>query len=92
MARATGSRRHQPPGASPKRVASLRSRTLSGAIPIAEAIADTRIPFHRCGWKTVLGAVDYLGFEALVLWEAFLAIHANRETPRYTAMLRPHAR
>jgi uncharacterized membrane protein YbhN (UPF0104 family) len=43
---------------------------------LADAVADTRTLFHR-GWKSVLGAVIYLGFEVLVLWSAFLAVHAH---------------
>ena len=44
---------------------------------LAAAVADTRALFHRSGWKSLLGAVTYLGFEVLVLWSAFLAIHAH---------------
>jgi uncharacterized membrane protein YbhN (UPF0104 family) len=44
---------------------------------LADAVADTRTLFHRGGWTSVLGAVIYLGFEVLVLWSAFLAIHAH---------------
>ena len=44
---------------------------------LADAVRDTRTLFHRRGWKPVLGAVIYLGFEVLVLWSAFLAIHAH---------------
>jgi uncharacterized membrane protein YbhN (UPF0104 family) len=44
---------------------------------LADAVADTRTLFHRGGWKSVLGSIAYLGFEVLVLWSAFLAIHAD---------------
>jgi len=44
---------------------------------LADAVTDTRGLFHRGGWKSLLGSVTYLGFEVLVLWSAFLAIHAN---------------
>ncbi|HEY2006348.1 MAG TPA: lysylphosphatidylglycerol synthase domain-containing protein [Solirubrobacteraceae bacterium] len=44
---------------------------------LADAVADTRTLFHRGGWTSVAGAVTYLGFEVLVLWSAFLAIHAD---------------
>jgi hypothetical protein len=44
---------------------------------LADAVADTRTLFHRSGWKSLLGALIYLGFEVLVLWSAFLAIHAH---------------
>ena len=33
--------------------------------------------FHRGGLRSVLGAVGYLGFDVLVLWIAFSAIHAH---------------
>ena len=44
---------------------------------LADAVADTRTLFRGGGWASVLGAVGYLGFEVLVLWSAFLAIHAQ---------------
>ena len=44
---------------------------------LADAVADTRALFHRGGWRSVLGAVAYFGFEVVVLWSAFLAIHAH---------------
>jgi lysylphosphatidylglycerol synthase-like protein len=44
---------------------------------LADAVADTRTLFHRGGWTSVLGAVVYLALEVLVLWSAFLAIHAH---------------
>jgi uncharacterized membrane protein YbhN (UPF0104 family) len=54
----------------PKLAASIGS--LAGAVD-----ATRRILFHRGSRTSVLGAVAYLGFDALVLWTAFLAIHAN---------------
>jgi uncharacterized membrane protein YbhN (UPF0104 family) len=52
---------------------------LAGAISsLAEAVhATDRILFHRCGLRSLLGALAYLGFDALVLWTAFFAIHAH---------------
>jgi Lysylphosphatidylglycerol synthase TM region len=44
---------------------------------LADAVAGARGLFHRGSLKSVLGAVTYLGFEILVLWSAFLAIHAD---------------
>ena len=44
---------------------------------LADAVADTRTLFARGGWTSVLGAVFYFGFDVLVLWSAFLAIHAH---------------
>jgi hypothetical protein len=44
---------------------------------LADAVADTRTLFHRSDWTSVLGAVIYLALEVLVLWSAFVAIHAH---------------
>ncbi len=44
---------------------------------LADAVADTRALFHRGGWTSVLGAVGYFALEVVVLWSAFLAIHAK---------------
>jgi uncharacterized membrane protein YbhN (UPF0104 family) len=54
----------------PKLAASIAS--------LATAVdATDRIIFHRKSRRSVLGALAYFGFDALVLWTAFLAIHAN---------------
>jgi uncharacterized membrane protein YbhN (UPF0104 family) len=39
--------------------------------------ATNRILFHHGSRRSVLGALAYLGFDALVLWTAFLAIGAH---------------
>jgi hypothetical protein len=44
---------------------------------LADAVADTRSLFRGGAWTSVLGAVIYLGLEVVVLWSAFLAIHAQ---------------
>jgi hypothetical protein len=44
---------------------------------LGDAVADTKTLFRRGGWKSVLGGIAYLGFEVVVLWSAFLAIHAH---------------
>jgi uncharacterized membrane protein YbhN (UPF0104 family) len=44
---------------------------------LADAVSDTRTLFRGGGWTSVLGAVFYFGFDVLVLWSAFLAIHAD---------------
>ncbi|MGA2322103.1 MAG: lysylphosphatidylglycerol synthase domain-containing protein [Solirubrobacteraceae bacterium] len=45
---------------------------------LAEAVDDTdRLVFHRGNVKAVFGALAYLGFDVLVLWSAFIAIHAH---------------
>ena len=45
---------------------------------LADAVNDTeRLLFQRGSWTCVLGAVAYLGFDVLILWSAFHAIHAH---------------
>jgi uncharacterized membrane protein YbhN (UPF0104 family) len=41
------------------------------------AVEDTKQLFRRGAWTPVLGAIAYLGFEVVVLWFAFRAVHAN---------------
>jgi uncharacterized membrane protein YbhN (UPF0104 family) len=52
---------------------------IAGAITtLADAVGDTeRLLLHRGAWTSVLGVLAYLGFDVLVLWSAFLAIHAR---------------
>jgi uncharacterized membrane protein YbhN (UPF0104 family) len=45
---------------------------------LAHAVEDTqRLLFHRRSYTAVLGALVYLLFDVLVLWSAFIAIHAH---------------
>jgi uncharacterized membrane protein YbhN (UPF0104 family) len=45
---------------------------------LAQAVNNTEeLLFHPRNWKTVLGAFAYLGFDLLVLWIAFPAVHAH---------------
>jgi uncharacterized membrane protein YbhN (UPF0104 family) len=45
---------------------------------LARAVQDTeRLLSHRDAWRPVLGSIGYLGFDVLMLWCAFLAVHAN---------------
>jgi uncharacterized membrane protein YbhN (UPF0104 family) len=45
---------------------------------LAQAVEDTRqLLVHRGNYKAVLGALVYLLFDVLVLWSAFIAIHAH---------------
>ena len=45
---------------------------------LADAVEDTdRMLFHRGGFKSVFGALVYLGFDMLVLWSAFWVVHAH---------------
>jgi hypothetical protein len=49
-----------------------------GITALADAVEDTnQLLFRRGGWAIELGALAYLGFEVLVLWSAFFAIHAH---------------
>jgi uncharacterized membrane protein YbhN (UPF0104 family) len=64
-------------GAYAERLQTKRPRIATLTSTIGDAIVDTRTLFHRSGWKSVLGAVVYLACEVLVLWSAFLAIHAH---------------
>ena len=48
--------------------------------------ATDRILFHRGSREGLLGAVAYLGFDALVLWTAFLAIH-TKPLPGFAAVV-----
>jgi uncharacterized membrane protein YbhN (UPF0104 family) len=52
---------------------------LAGAVTdLAVAVEETkRLLVHRGAWVPVLGAIAYFGFDVLVLWLAFLAVHAN---------------
>jgi uncharacterized membrane protein YbhN (UPF0104 family) len=56
-----------------------RHPTIAVAIStLANAVEDTRrLVFQRNSWTSVLGVVAYLGFDVLVLWSAFLAVHAH---------------
>jgi uncharacterized membrane protein YbhN (UPF0104 family) len=57
-------------GRHPKLAASI------GSVSAAVTATD-RILFHRGSRRSLAGALAYLGFDALVLWTAFLAIHAH---------------
>jgi len=45
---------------------------------LAKAVEDTQqLLFHRGRYRAVLGAFVYLMFDVLVLWSAFIAVHAH---------------
>jgi len=52
---------------------------IAGAIgTLADAVDDTeRLLLHRGAWTSVLAVLAYFGFDVLVLWSAFFAIHAH---------------
>ena len=73
-----------------KRARSLETghpKLAAGVGSVAGAVdATRRILFHRGSRRSLLGALAYLGFDALVLWTAFLAIHAN-PVPGFAAVM-----
>jgi hypothetical protein len=65
-------------GSYAERLAPRHPKIASAITTLANAVDDTRrLLFHRGGWTSVLGVLAYLGFDVLVLWTAFLAIHAH---------------
>jgi uncharacterized membrane protein YbhN (UPF0104 family) len=60
------------------RVESDHPKLASTIASVSTAVAGTeQIVFHRDRRSGLLGALAYLGFDALVLWTAFLATHAH---------------
>jgi len=60
------------------RLQAKHPKIASAITTLANAVDDTqRLLFHRGGWTSVLGVLAYLGFDVVVLWTAFLAIHAH---------------
>ena len=53
---------------------------------VAAADATAQVLFHHRGQRRALGALAYLGFDALVLWTAFLAIGTN-PVPGFAAVI-----
>ena len=70
--------------------ASLESRHArigSSIRTVAGAVDDTKkLLFERRDWRSLAGAVAYLGFDVLVLWSAFYALHAP-VTPAFAPVL-----
>jgi uncharacterized membrane protein YbhN (UPF0104 family) len=57
---------------------SKRPKVAVSIVSLTDAVAATgQLLFHRGGLRSVLGAIGYLGFDVLVLWIAFSAIHAH---------------
>jgi hypothetical protein len=56
-----------------------RHRRIAAAVgTVASAVDDTdRLVFRRRDWRSIAGAVAFLGFDVLVLWAAFYAVHAH---------------
>jgi uncharacterized membrane protein YbhN (UPF0104 family) len=65
-------------GAGAKRLDANHRKIAITIATLAAAVEDTkRLLLRRGTWTTVLGIVSYLVFDVLVLWCAFLAVHAN---------------
>lgn len=61
-----------------ERLHAKHPKIASALTTLANAVDDTkRLLLHRGSWTSVLGVLAYLGFDVLVLWTAFLAIHAH---------------
>jgi hypothetical protein len=57
---------------------SKRPKIDASITALADAVGDTKqLLLHRRGRRAMLGAVAYLGFDVLVLWSAFIAIHTQ---------------
>jgi uncharacterized membrane protein YbhN (UPF0104 family) len=60
------------------RLQAKHPKIASAITTLADAVQDTeRLLLHRGAWASVLGVLAYFGFDVLVLWSAFLAIHAH---------------
>lgn len=61
-----------------ERLQSNHPKIADSLATLADAVDDThRLLFHRGGATSVFGALVYLWLDVLVLWSAFLAIHAH---------------
>ena len=61
-----------------KRLEAKHGKTARAITALAAAVEDTkRLLLHRGTWTPVLGVIGYLAFDVLVLWCAFLDVHAN---------------
>ena len=64
-----------------KRLQSTHPKIARAITTLAAAVQDTDRLFHRGSWVIVLGVTAYLGFDVLILWSAFLALHAHPVPP-----------
>jgi uncharacterized membrane protein YbhN (UPF0104 family) len=61
-----------------ERLQAKHPKIASALTTLTNAVDDTeRLLVHRGSWTSVLGVLAYLGFDVLVLWTAFLAIHTH---------------
>jgi uncharacterized membrane protein YbhN (UPF0104 family) len=65
-------------GSGAKRVQAKHPKIATAITTVGAAVQDTqRLLVHRDSWRTVLGVLAYLVFDVLVLFCAFLTVHAN---------------
>ncbi len=61
-----------------ERLQAKHPKIASALTTLASAVDDTkRLLLHRGSWRSVLGVLAYLGFDVLVMWTAFFAVHAH---------------
>jgi len=64
-----------------------RPRIAAGIGTVARAVEDTyALVFAGGDWRSLIGAIAYLFFDALVLWTAFFALHAH-SVPAFAPVL-----
>jgi uncharacterized membrane protein YbhN (UPF0104 family) len=65
-------------GSHAERLQAKHPKIASALTTLASAVDDTKqLLTHRGSWTSVVGVLAYLGFDVVVLWTAFLAIHAH---------------
>jgi uncharacterized membrane protein YbhN (UPF0104 family) len=70
-----------------RRLGPKHPKAASTIVSLADAIAATgRILLHRGDRRSLLGAIGYLGFDVLVLWIAFSAVH-TRPVPNFAIVM-----
>ena len=70
-----------------RRLQPKHPKIAGGITTLAAAVDDTdQLLFHRGSWKALLGALAYLGFDTLVLYSAFFAVHAH-PAPTYAVVV-----
>jgi hypothetical protein len=60
-----------------KRLQAKHPKVATTITTLGAAVEDTKRLFRRGAWVPVLGSIAYVGFEVLVLWCSFYAVHAN---------------
>ena len=63
--------------AAAKRLQRKHKKVATTITTVGGAVEDTKRLYHRGAWVPILGSIAYVGFEVLVLWVAFRAVHAN---------------